>query len=95
MYTYKDLKLFKKKREEFKKLLPFNFASLLYAKYKTEALTSGKSKPKYSYSTIRKVASGERHNEKVLRDLTLIAKEFQNYLKTKKKFKKNGYHVSL
>lgn len=88
--TYRELRYNKAKREEFRKMLPFNFASQLHAKYVIEAKESGRLTPKYSYSTIRKVASGERHNEEVLRDLIVMAKELELFNKITHKFKKNG-----
>ena len=72
LYTYKDLKNNPEKMKEFRKKLPWNFASYLYEKYELVAKEQGLDKPKYSLSTIRKVAKGERNNEAVLKDLIKI-----------------------
>jgi hypothetical protein len=72
LYTYKDLKNNPEKMKEFRKKLPWNFASYLYKKYELVAKEQGLDKPKYSLSTIRKVAKGERNNEAVLKDLIKI-----------------------
>lgn len=90
MISYRELKFNFEKRKQFRRLLPYNYASLLFGEYKNEAIKQNKGKPKYSYSLIRKVASGERHNEQILKDLIAISKDFQRFLNTNKKFRKNG-----
>lgn len=69
IYTYRELKNNPEKLKEFRQKLPWNFASFLFMNYQQTAEKNKKNKPKYSISTIRKVANGERHNEFVLRDL--------------------------
>lgn len=90
MISYRELKFNIEKRKQFRRLLPYNYASLLFGEYKNEAIKQNKGKPKYSYSLIRKVASGERHNEQILKDLIAISKDFQRFLNTNKKYRKNG-----
>ncbi len=90
MFTYKELKFDKKKREAFRAMLPYNYASLLYRMYHIEAIKTGKEKAEFSYSLIRKVAAGKRQNEKILQDLIKIAKQFQEFQNQKNKFKKDG-----
>lgn len=92
MISYRELKFNVEKRKQFRMLLPYNYVSLLYGKYKDEAISQNKEKTKYSYSLIRKVASGERHNEEVLRDLINISNDFQKFLKAKKKIQEKWKH---
>jgi len=77
IYTYRELKNNPEKLKEFRQKLPWNFASFLYKNYQQKAEKEKQSKPKYSISTIRKVASGEGHNELVLRDLIEIVNAWE------------------
>ena len=76
-YSYQELKNNSEKVKEFKRKLPWNFASFLYKQYLYIASKNKQPKPKYSISTIRKVANGERHNEEVMRDLIEIANQYE------------------
>jgi hypothetical protein len=72
-----DKEIFKRLRSE----LPFNYATLLFKRYKQKNL-------KFSKSLIYKVAKGERTNVIIFEDLLQLADEHQTFLKQYSRFDK-------
>jgi len=71
-------------KENFKRLrkrLPWNYAELLFQRYKQEKL-------KISKMLIYKVAYGDRNNAKIINDLLQMAEEREAFLKRVSKFER-------
>jgi undecaprenyl pyrophosphate synthase len=72
-----------KEIKNLRKLLPNNYADILYKKYRKE-------NRKYSKSTIYKVLHGERINQRIMGDLIVLAEKQQQFLKRLAKFEKRN-----